>query len=388
LTENSQNILVIAGEASGEAHAARVLLALREQAPSLVVAGIGGDNMRAAGVEILVDFSELAVMGLVEVLKQYGKLKAILNQMIMRLDTHRPDLLVLVDYPGFNLRLAKAAKKRGIPVLYYISPKVWAWRAGRVKTIAKVVDQMAVLFPFEVPIYEQAGVKVQCVGHPLIDAVDTDQTREQTLAHLALDPDKQVVGLFPGSRHSEVGPLLPIMLAAAERLQARDPNLQFVLPIAQGKVASLIEQVVAESGVAVTRVSVTSETNEFYNLTASCDAIVAASGTVTLEIALLNTPHFLVYRVAPMTYRIMRRLVRIPYVGLCNIVTGKNLIQERLQDAVTVEAVAAELDQLLAEPNAKVAAEKVGKQVRTALGPAGGAARTVEVIIEMLGHKP
>ncbi len=380
----SQNILVIAGEASGEAHAARVIEALKEQDSTVVVAGIGGDNMRAAGAEILVNFSELAVMGLVEVLKQYGQLKAVLKKMITRLDTHRPDLLVLVDYPGFNLRLAKAAKKRGIPVLYYISPKVWAWRAGRVKTIAKVVDQMAVFFPFEVPIYEEAGVKVNCVGHPLVDAVHADQSREQTLARLGLDPNKQVVGLYPGSRRSEVGPLLPIMLAAAAQLREKDPTLQFVLPLAPGLAGELIQTALSESKASVTLVPTTSKTNDFYNLTASCDAIVAASGTVTLEIALLATPHFIVYRVAPMTYRIMRRLVQIPYVGLCNIVTGKEIVQERLQDAVTVDAVAAELMAFLMDPNATQAAADIEKQVRASLGPAGGAARTAALILAML----
>jgi len=175
------NILIIAGEASGEMHAARMISALKLKLPEVAVSGIGGENMRAAGVEILVDFSELAVMGLVEVLKQYRQLKAVLKQMEQRLKEQRPDLLILVDYPGFNLRLAKKAKKLGIPVLYYISPKVWAWRAGRVKTIKRVVDYMAVLFPFEVPIYEKAGVPVSCVGHPLVDAVHQTMTNQEKI---------------------------------------------------------------------------------------------------------------------------------------------------------------------------------------------------------------
>lgn len=376
-----KQILVIAGEASGEAHAARVITALTQQTADVTVAGIGGDNMRAAGAEILVDFSELAVMGLVEVLKQYGKLRAILKQIISRLDTHPPDLLVLVDYPGFNLRLAKAAKKRGIPVLYYISPKVWAWRAGRVKTIAKVVDKMAVFFPFEVPIYEAAGVPVECVGHPLVDAVKTSLTTAEFNLRHGLQANAPVVGLFPGSRRSEVGPLLPLMLQAAAQLQHSHPQAQFVLPIAAGLVGEMITEQLAASDVPVTAV-----TGDFYDLTARCDAIVAASGTVTLEIALSNTPQCLVYRVSPMTFRIMRRLVRIPYVGLCNIVTGKVLVTELLQNEVTVASILAQWTQMLDDPAATVQAEDVETEVRTALGPSGGAARTADLILRMLGE--
>ncbi len=376
---SQQNIVVIVGEASGDAHAARMIAELKQLAPQVNVKGIGGDKMRTAGADIIVDFSELAVMGLVEVLKRYRQIKKIFNQMVDLLKTDRPDLLVLVDYPGFNLKLAKEAKKLGIPVLYYISPKVWAWRAGRVKTIKKVVDHMAVLFPFEVPIYQDAGVPVSCVGHPLVDAVKRTLTTEQAKVKLGIDPVHKVVGLFPGSRRSEVEALLPIMIEAAERIYQRDKNIVVVLPLALGLKMSVLSPLLAKTELPIKVID-----DDFYELTSACDAIVAASGTVTLEIALLAVPHFITYRVAPITYQVFSRLVKIPYFGLCNIVTSKNLVLELLQDDVTKERLDKELTQFLTEPDSKIKAEDIRQQVLTALGPNGGAKNAAQQVIKML----
>ena len=263
--------MVVVGEASGDAHAARVVTALKQRAPDIKVSGIGGEKLRAAGMEINIDFSELAVMGLVEVLKRYRHLKNVFNQMVERLKTHRPDLLVLVDYPGFNLKMAKEAKKLGIPVAYYISPKVWAWRKGRVKTIQRVVDKMLVLFPFEVPIYEQAGVAVNCVGHPLVDAVKRTLTTIQAKEKLGLEKAHKVIGLFPGSRHSEVEMLLPLMIQAAERIKQQQLDIQVVVPLAPGLNKEALAPILAASRLPIQVVD-----SEFYDLTSACDAIVAA----------------------------------------------------------------------------------------------------------------
>lgn len=374
-----KKILVIAGEASGDAHAGRMIAALKRQMPGVAVTGIGGETMRAAGANIVVDFSELAVMGLIEVLKRYRQIKKIFNQMVELLKSDRPDLLVLIDYPGFNLKLAKVAKKMGIPVLYYISPKVWAWRAGRVKTIKQVVDHMAVLFPFEVPIYETAGVPVSCVGHPLVDAVKTTLTPEQARAKFGFDDNKKILGLYPGSRRSEVEVLLPIMIASAERIKQNHPDITIVLPIAPGLDDSVIEPILSQSPLEINVVK-----DDFYDLTSCCDAIVAASGTVTLEIALLGVPHLIVYRVAPMSYRILSRLVKIPYVGLCNIVTGKPFILELLQDQVTAERLEQELITLLIHEDSKNIAENIRQQVLMSLGPSGGADNAAQQVINML----
>ncbi|NQZ53796.1 MAG: lipid-A-disaccharide synthase [Piscirickettsiaceae bacterium] len=373
------NIIVITGEASGDAHAGRMIVELKQIAPDVTVKGIGGENMRSAGAEIIVDFSELAVMGLVEVLKRYRYIKKIFNQIVALLKVDRPDLLVLVDYPGFNLKLAKVAKKLGIPVLYYISPKVWAWRKGRVQTIRKVVDHIAVLFPFEVPIYEKAGVPVTCVGHPLVDAVQKTLTIEQAKTKFDLDPEHRVIGLFPGSRRSEVEALLPIMIEAAEQIHHHHYDVSIVLPLASGLDVEVLKPILKK-----TKLPIKVVVGDFYELTSACDAIVAASGTVTLEIALLGVPHLIVYRVAPMTYRILKQLVKIPYVGLCNIVTKKSLILELLQDDVTAERLDKELSRLLTQVNSKAAAEDIRQQVLTALGPAGGAQNAAKQVLTML----
>jgi lipid-A-disaccharide synthase len=377
--DTPKHIVVITGEASGEAHATRVIQALQQQQPDIHLSGIGGAKMRAAGVNLIADFSELAVMGLVEVLKRYRVIKKIFNKVVDHLKQQQPDLLVLVDYPGFNLKLAKQAKKLGIPVVYYISPKVWAWREGRVKTIKRYVDHMAVLFPFEVPIYENVGVPVTCVGHPLVDAVNSDLTIEQAKQHFDFDVKNKVLGLFPGSRNSEVNALLPIMLQAAERIKQRHPNVTVVLPLAPGLTRETLAPLLANSSIRVELVE-----GEFYSLTKACDAIVAASGTVTLEIALLGVPHFLVYRVAPLSYSILKRLVRVPYVGLCNIVTKQNIIKEVLQDEVTAERLDQELSQFLMSDTAKQKANEIQQQVLEALGPAGAAENTANLLIELL----
>ena len=374
--------MVVVGEASGDAHAARVVTALKQRAPDIKVSGIGGEKLRAAGMEINIDFSELAVMGLVEVLKRYRRLKNVFNQMVERLKTHRPDLLVLVDYPGFNLKMAKEAKKLGIPVAYYISPKVWAWRKGRVKTIQRVVDKMLVLFPFEVPIYEQAGVAVNCVGHPLVDAVKRTLTTIQAKEKLGLEKAHKVIGLFPGSRHSEVEMLLPLMIQAAERIKQQQLDIQVVVPLAPGLNKEALAPILAASRLPIQVVD-----SEFYDLTSACDAIVAASGTITLEIALLGVPHFICYRVSPVTYKILRCLVKIPYVGLCNIVTNKALITEILQDDVTVQRLEEELRDRLSRTDQQAVTEDIRQQVLAALGPSGGADNAAEQLLVMLSEQ-
>jgi lipid-A-disaccharide synthase len=371
--------MVVAGEASGDAHAGRMIAALKLQRPEIQISGIGGDCLRKAGAEIFTDFSELAVMGLVEVLKRYRQIKQIFNQLVARLAADKPDLLVLVDYPGFNLKLAKKAHQLGIPVLYYISPKVWAWRPGRVKTIQRYVDQMAVLFPFEQTLYEEAGVPVRCVGHPLVDAVKSSFSIEEAKSRLELNPEHRVLGLFPGSRRSEVEALLPVMLETAEKIQHRHVDLQVILPQAPGLDNDFINGFLKHSKLEVKVVDA-----DFYDVTRACDAVVAASGTVTLEIALMGVPHLLVYKVAPMSYRILKRLVKIPYVGLCNIVTGNNIVTELLQDDVTVDNLDKELTQLLTNPQAKTRAEYIRLQVLDALGPSGGADNAANAVINLL----
>lgn len=378
-TNSQKKIVVIAGEASSDAHVARMLTELTLLAPNYNVKGIGGDKMRGAGAETFVDLSELAVMGLIEVIKRYRSLKKIFNRTVDLLKEEHPDLLILVDYPGFNLKLAKKANALGIKVLYYISPKVWAWRAGRVKTIKQYVDHMAVLFPFEVAIYQDAGVPVTCVGHPLVDAVKKELTTEQAKTKLAINSNQQLVGLFPGSRRSEVEVLLPIMIEAAERISQKITNLNVVVPLATGLDRKIVAPILAKSTLDIKLVE-----DDFYQLISACDAVVAASGTVTLEIALLGVPHFISYRVSPLSYAILSRFVKIPYVGLCNIVTGENVILELLQNEVTAKRFENELMLLLTSKQSKQQAESLRQQVLSALGSSGGAHNAAKLVVALL----
>jgi len=376
---SSQQIFIVAGEASGEAHAARVATALKQQRPTVYISGIGGDAMRSAGVDIVHDFAELAVMGLVEVIKRYPVIKSIYNQTVKRLRREPPDLLILVDYPGFNLKLAKKARQLGIPVLYYISPKVWAWRPGRIQQIKKTVDHIAVLFPFEETLYQQAEVPVTCVGHPLAEVVHSALTPTQAKEKFGLSTSRRVIGVFPGSRRSEISALLPLMLSAVERIENRHFPVEVVIPLAPGIDETMLTDITQHSALKIHIIK-----DDFYDVIKSCDAIVAASGTVTLEIALSGVPHLIAYKVAPLSYYILKKLVKIPYVGLCNIVTGKNVVTELIQEQATTVRVEQVIMDFLTHPQRLQKAENVRQQVLEALGPPGAAANTAQLIIKLL----
>lgn len=374
-----KRVLIVAGEASGEARAARLVEELRARHPEVSFFGIGGARMREAGVDILVDCREMAVLGLIEVLRHYRRIKGVLERMRKLLRHERPDLLILVDYSGFNLRLAPTAKELGIPVLYYISPQVWAWRQKRIYKIREVVDQMVVVFPFEVELYEKAGVPVRYVGHPLVDEVHSDLDRDGALREFGMDPTRPCLGLFPGSRRNELQRLLPTLLDAAERIHATRPEVQFLLPQASTLDSTEIDTLLAGRMLPLTVVE-----NRFYDVTRACDAIATASGTATLEVALMGVPLVVVYRISGLSYRIMRRLIKLKHIAMCNIVAGEEVAKELLQDEVTAERISSELMRLLEPP---VHAETVARlaKVRETLGEPGGAARAAAVAAGMLG---
>jgi len=374
-----KRVMVIAGEASGEARAARLVEELHRHDPHVSFFGIGGERMRAAGVDILVDCREMAVLGLIEVLRHYRRIKGVLERMRELLRKERPDLLILVDYSGFNLRLAPTAKELGIPVLYYISPQVWAWRQKRVYKIREVVDQMVVVFPFEVELYEKAGVPVRYVGHPLVDEVHSDFDREGALREFGMDPDRPCVGLFPGSRRNELQRLLPTLLDAAEIIHAKRPEVQFILPQASTLDRAELDTLLAGRSLPLNIVE-----SRFYDVTRACDVIATASGTATLEVALMGVPLLVVYRVSGLSYRIMRRLIKLKHIAMCNIVAGEEVAKELLQQEMTAERVSAELMRLLDPQVHSETVSRLGK-VREALGEPGGAARAGAVVAGMLG---
>jgi len=371
--------MIVAGEASGDLHAANFVRAAKAMRPELSFYGIGGPRMRAVGVETVHDASELAVVGLIEPLLQYRRLSAVLKHMQALVCRDRPDLLVLTDYPGFNLRLAKAAKACGVKVLFYVSPQVWAWRQGRVKGIGEVVDMMAVIFPFETRFYEEHGVPVRYVGHPLVDEVKTSMSREAAMARFGLDPAKRTVGLFPGSRRGEIKRLLPIILESAKIIKQTHPDTQFILPIASSLSRELLQPCLDAVDVEVILVD-----GQGYDVAQSCDAIITASGTATLEIAMLGIPMAITYKVAWLTWAIVHRMIKIPHIGLANIVAGEEVAREFVQRQAKPVAIATEIRHIL--DDAEYAAEMKTKlaQVKEQLGEGGGSEKLARLAIEML----
>ena len=375
-----RSIMMVAGEASGDDHAGGLARELKRMIPDAELFGVGGDRMRAAGVDTLVDIRELSVMGLIEVLKQYRRLMGIVNRLREVLRERRPDLLILTDYPDFNLKLAETAKALGIPVLFYVSPQVWAWRPKRVKKIGERIDHMAVLFPFEAEIYERNQIPVTFVGHPLADHVHVELTAAEARTKLGVEGDGPVIGLLPGSRRGEVQRLLPVMIESAGKLLASHPNARFLLARAATMDESLFLPALEAAGLPVQVVA-----NEAQTVMRASNAVITASGTATLEIALVGTPMVITYKLAPITYAIMRRLMTIDQVGLANIVSGEPVVRELLQEEATAEAISAEVERILEDDAYR--ARMIGKlgEVRGKLGTSGASRKVAEVAAGMLG---
>lgn len=376
----SYRVMIVAGEASGDLHGSYLVRAMKEINPSLSFYGIGGEKMREEGVRLLAESSDLAVMGLIEVFSRLKFILGVLNRLKKSFETERPDLLILIDYPGFNLALAKAAKKKDIRVFYYISPKVWAWRKGRIKTIRRVVDRMALILPFEEDLYRQAGVRATFVGHPLLDEIAVTGTAGEIRDDLGLDAEKRTVALLPGSRESEVRQLLPEMVRAAKILTDRfASSIQFVLPVAHTLVPELIQGIVGPSGIPVRLVA-----GRTYETLSVSDAVIVASGTATLETALLVKPMVIVYKVSPLTFFLGKRVIRVKHVGLANIIAGRTVVPELIQQDFTAERVAHEVTRILTDPDVRVRMIKDLSEIRKSLGEAGASRRAARLACDML----
>lgn len=371
--------MIVAGEASGDMYGATLANEMRALAPQTRFFGMGGDCMRKAGVETLVDANVMAVMGIVEVVGHLPVIVKGFNILKRRLLNAPPKIMILIDYPDFNLRLAKVAKKAGVKVLYFISPQVWAWRSGRVTGIGRVVDMMAVLFPFEVPFYQKAGIPVSFVGHPLLDMVRPSMGRDEALTSFGLDPKRRCVGLFPGSRKSVIRKLLPVILQSAELLHSRMPDLQFVLPLASSLRAEDLAPYLAESKL---QVKVISERN--HDVMIASDAAISVSGTVIMELALVGTPAVLIYKVSPLTYQIGKRVINVPHIGICNIVAEKRLVKELIQHEAEPVAIAAEIDAILNDPRHAQQMREGFAAVREKLGNGGALGRVARLALEMM----
>ena len=372
-------ILFSAGEASGDQHAANMFVELRKQQPDINGLGMGGAKMAQAGIDIRYDSAGIAVIGVVEVIKHYAEIRRALKLMQQLLTAERPDLLVCVDYKEFNFKLARYAKKLGIKVLFYVSPQVWAWRPGRVKAYGKVIDMMAVIFPFETAYYEAENVPVRYVGHPSVDKVHAQYSKDEDLSRFGLDKNRPIVGLLPGSRANEIKRLLPVMLAAAETVQAALPACQFILPQADSIGDALLEAYIAKSPLAVTVIK-----NQPYDVIQCCDAVMTASGTATLEIALLSVPMVIAYKLASLTYWLGRWLVKTPFIGLPNIVFGQRIVKELIQHEATAEKLSAEITRILTDTVYADDMRKNLELVKQQLGQGGGSKNMAQLVLQML----
>lgn len=372
-------ILFSAGEASGDQHAANLFLELKKHQPTIQGIGMGGAKMAQAGVDIRYDSAQISVIGVVEVLKHYGEIRRALKLMQHIIKTERPDLLVCVDYKEFNFKLARYAKQQGIKVLFYVSPQVWAWRAGRVKAYGKVIDMMAVIFPFEIPYYEAENVPVRYVGHPSVDKVHPQYSKAEAMTQFGLDVNKRVVGLLAGSRANEIKRLLPVMLAAAALLHERFPDCQFILPQADSISDELLAEYLINAPVKVRVIK-----QQAYDVMQCCDAVMTTSGTATLEIALLTIPMVICYKLAPITYWLGRLLVKTPFIGLPNIVAGKAIVQEFIQHEATANNLAAEIERILTDKAYSEMMRENLQIVKQQLGQGGGSKNMATLVLEML----
>jgi lipid-A-disaccharide synthase len=376
-------IMIVAGEASGDLHGANLLRALRAKIPGLEMCGMGGAELASLGVNILYDAAKVSVVGIFEVFSHLKDIIAAQRVLRRRLETHRPDLLILIDLPDFNLLLAKKAKRLGIPVFYYISPQVWAWRSGRVKTLRDRVDKIGVILPFEEEFFRRQGVDAEYVGHPLLDTVISTTTREQFCAQHDIPVATRCIGLLPGSRKREIASLLPIFLKAAGILQAatKEP-LVFLIPQA----STITNRDLEEAGLLEARkhLDIRIICEERYTMMAACAAAVAASGTVTLELAILEVPMIVAYKLAPLTYHLGRLLVKLDYFSLVNLIAGYAAVPELLQADVTSEKIAEELTVILRHPEKNEEMKNALRDVKQKLGTPGASEKAACVALRLL----
>lgn len=378
--KSSRCVLIIAGEASGDAHGAHLVAAMKRRDPDLFFCGIGGRNMQNEGVRILCDAADLSVVGITEVLAKLPGVIRGMSSVKRVIKGLRPDLVILIDFPDFNLHVAAAAKEQGIPVLYYISPQIWAWRSGRIRKIQKYVDHVAVIFPFEEAFYRKYGIPVTFVGHPLMDAYDGFEAP----AAATDDPSGFVIGLLPGSRRGEIEKNLPEMLAAASILQQKYKDATFLISVAPSLRPEWVSSLAAPYQGACRIALSPGDVSAVFE---KSRLIIAASGTVTLETAIYGIPMIIIYRVSPVSYLLGRALIRVDHISLVNIIAGERVVPELIQQDAHSRKIAAIAGDLMDHPEKMTRIREKLQQVRKALGDAGAADKTAGIALAMLDRK-
>lgn len=370
-------IMIMAGEASGDLHGGKLVRALKQKRPDAQIFGIGGDEMKAAGMEVYFHVNDLAYVGFTEVMKHFLFFRRVFNAMLAKLKENKPDVLVLIDYPGFNLRFARAAKKSGAKIFYYIAPQVWAWGQARARKMAKFIDKMAVIFEFEVDFFSKFGIETHFVGHPLLEGFQINRTKEEFHSQYNLKKDRPILALLPGSRVQEVKSLLPVMLESGQILKEKYPELQ----IAISKASTISKELLCSFIPPESSVSIIE--NSTYELLKCARAAVVASGTATLETAFFQVPFAIVYRISPISFVVGKRLVKIPFIGLINVVAGERIIKEFLQEEANSENLVPEMARLLYDEQDRSNIIKNLEQVKNSFGKPEASNKTAELIVNL-----
>ncbi len=376
---NEKTLMVIAGEASGDLHASHLILKIAAMRPKLRFLGVGGEKMKQAGVELIFENQEIAVTGFSEVLSRIGKIRKAYRTVRETLRDRSPDLLILLDFPDFNLRVGKVAKKMGIPILYYISPQVWAWRRKRIRTIKNLVEKIMVVLPFEASLYGEKGV---FVGHPLLDIVAPSDTSGAIMNRLQIQRGSPIVSLLPGSRKNEVQQLLPVMVEAAHKIRDRIADVQFLLPIASTIDEEEIRKMLEKALVPIVPVR-----EGAYDALSVSDFAVVASGTATLETAILGVPMLILYRMSALTFALARRLVRVPHIGLINMVAGERIVPELIQDEISSYRIAEETLRVLEDGELAAGISRKLQRAVTQLGEPGASTRAARIAVDLIEEK-
>ena len=375
----NKKIMIIAGEASGDLHGSGLVRELKTKNPDLQIFGIGGDKMQQQGMELIYHVNEMSVLGFWDVLKQFRFFKRVYKNVVRKLEQEKPAVLVLIDYPGLNLKLAKAAHKIGIKVLYYIAPQVWAWGAKRVKKMVQTVNKMAVIIPFEEKMYRDAGIDATFVGHPLLEILQIKLNKKEFIAKYGLNPKYKIIGLLPGSRPLEVKRLLPEMMRTTERFKRKHLEIQIIIGKADSVDPEIYKQLIPEKS------DVQLLENSSYEIMKHCDLLIVASGTATLESALFETPLIIVYKVDPVSYFIGKQLVRIDSIGLVNVIAEKKIAPEFIQHQFRAENLIPEMENLLFNEKRQLKTISDLRKIKQKLGEVGASERTARMILGMMG---
>ena len=369
--------MISCGEPSGDLYAGALAVEIRRREPDALIFGLGGQRLMAGGGQLLADYRGLSVTGLVEALRVVPRSLTVLNRLVDAARDQKPHALVAIDFPDFNFRLARAVKKLGIPVIYYISPQLWAWRKSRMRVIKRIADRMLVIFPFEEQLYRDAGVPVQFVGHPLVDLARAQEPKADFLSEIGLNPDRPIVALLPGSRPNEVARLLPVMRDAVTAILAQLPGVQFVIaraPSLDDRLFSSVQWSPVEPVIVLARTD---------DVLAVSQVAITASGTATVQAALHGRPMVVVYRLSPLSYRLGRRFVHVEDVAMVNLIAGRRIVPELIQDDCTAERIAAETIPLLTDPQRAEQTQRALADVCAKLGGPGASGRAAEAVLEV-----